>query len=244
MSCIASSRLCLLAVAAGAHAMIAAPAQAEDGAEPAVAVAVSVAAAAGANRGSVRIDEGQLTAPAAREQHVAAPRVAISVQRASNLVGNPSSARKENFGEGAIAGSFSTRPVTVRGQAGSSPSGMPLANMRLSSRFGDRRHPIHGGWSRHAGIDLAAPYGTPIMATGSGVVTRAGSSGGYGLMVGLDHGGGMETRYAHMSRYIVRPGDRVSEGQVIGYVGSTGNSTGPHLHYEMLVGGRPVNPLD
>ena len=123
------------------------------------------------------------------------------------------------------------------------PAGMPLASARLTSAFGYRYHPVSGRYRRHAGIDLAAPRGTPIMATSDGVVMAAGWMGGYGIAVRLDHGAGTETRYAHMSRAAVSPGDSVQRGQVIGYVGSTGRSTGPHLHYEIRKAGRAVNPM-
>jgi murein DD-endopeptidase MepM/ murein hydrolase activator NlpD len=105
-----------------------------------------------------------------------------------------------------------------------------------------RYHPILGGTRFHSGIDLAAPAGTPVVATSSGRVEMAGWSGGYGILVELDHGGSVETRYAHLSAVAVRPGQQVKAGQVIGYVGSTGRSTGPHLHYETRVAGRPTNP--
>ena len=114
----------------------------------------------------------------------------------------------------------------------------------MTSGFGLRVHPILGGWRQHSGIDLAAPFGSPIVAPSEGVVSAAGWSGGYGLMVALEHGGGLETRYGHMSRLGVVPGQHVHRGEVIGFVGSTGLSTGPHLHYEMRINGRAVNPLD
>jgi len=116
----------------------------------------------------------------------------------------------------------------------------PLSGFRITTYFGGR-----GAFQRyHTGIDLAAPYGTPIVAAKSGQVQVAGwSSFGYGFHVILDHGGGVETLYAHMSRIAVRPGQWVEAGQVIGYVGSTGWSTGPHLHFEVRVNGVPRNPL-
>jgi murein DD-endopeptidase MepM/ murein hydrolase activator NlpD len=116
----------------------------------------------------------------------------------------------------------------------------PLSGFRITTYFGGR-----GAFQRyHTGIDLAAPYGTPIVAAKSGQVEVAGwSSFGYGFHVILDHGGGVETLYAHMSRIAVRPGQWVEAGQVIGYVGSTGWSTGPHLHFEVRVNGVPRNPL-
>ncbi len=112
----------------------------------------------------------------------------------------------------------------------------------ISSRFGMRRHPILGYRRMHAGLDYRARYGTPIVAPTGGRVTGAGRMGGCGIAVKLDHGGGLATRYCHMSRMAVRSGQSVRRGQVIGYVGSTGMSTGPHLHYEMYRNGRAVNP--
>ena len=123
------------------------------------------------------------------------------------------------------------------------PAGMPLSSARLTSSFGYRYHPVSGRYRRHSGIDLAAPRGTPIVATSDGVVLASGWMGGYGIAVRLDHGAGTETRYAHMSRTAVAPGQDVKRGQVIGYVGSTGRSTGPHLHYEIRKKGRAVNPM-
>jgi murein DD-endopeptidase MepM/ murein hydrolase activator NlpD len=112
----------------------------------------------------------------------------------------------------------------------------------ITSNFGMRRHPILGYMRMHAGMDFRAAYGTPIVAVSDGRVTSAGRSGGCGIAVRLEHGGGLSTRYCHMSRMAVAPGMAVRRGQVIGYVGSTGLSTGPHLHYEMYRGGRQVNP--
>ena len=121
-------------------------------------------------------------------------------------------------------------------------TGMPLRSVRLTSGFGQRHHPILGGTRFHAGIDLSAASGTPVYATAAGRVQSAGYAGGYGIMVAIAHPGSTQTRYAHLSALAVRAGDSVSQGEVIGYVGSTGRSTGPHLHYEMRVGGRPVDP--
>lgn len=112
----------------------------------------------------------------------------------------------------------------------------------MSSGFGMRRHPILGYRRMHSGLDFSAGYGTPIVAVTDGRVTAAGRAGGCGIAVRLNHGGGLETRYCHMSRMAVSPGQNVRRGQVIGYVGSTGLSTGPHLHYEMYRGGRAINP--
>jgi murein DD-endopeptidase MepM/ murein hydrolase activator NlpD len=113
----------------------------------------------------------------------------------------------------------------------------------MTSGFGMRRHPILGYKRMHAGIDFKAGYGTPIFAATDGAVAYAGRKGGYGNFVQLNHGGNLATGYGHMSRIAVSPGQRVRQGQIIGYVGSTGLSTGPHLHYELYRGGRPINPL-
>ena len=122
------------------------------------------------------------------------------------------------------------------------PSGMPVAARAVTSGFGWRTHPILGGWRAHSGVDLAAPYGSPVVATADGVVNQANWRGGYGLFVAVQSGG-METRYGHMSRLNVTAGQRVRQGDVIGYVGSTGRSTGPHLHYEVRVNGQAVDPM-
>ncbi len=114
---------------------------------------------------------------------------------------------------------------------------------RLSSGFGLRRHPILGFSRMHAGIDYAAPSGTPIYAASAGRVVYAGRHGGHGNYVRLAHDGPLGTGYSHMSRIAVHAGERVRQGQVIGYVGSTGLSTGPHLHYEVYRNGAAVNPL-
>ena len=107
-----------------------------------------------------------------------------------------------------------------------------------------RVNPVTGIYAEHDGIDLAAPMGTPIIATGDGVIGSAGWRGGYGLMVAVEHGSGVETRYGHMSQIAVAPGEQVRKGEIIGYVGSTGRSTGPHVHYETRINGHPVNPLN
>lgn len=141
----------------------------------------------------------------------------------------------------------STAPATVSTQRSgtvSIPSLIPVTSSRgMSSGFGMRVHPVLGGMRAHRGIDLPAPTGTPIHAAADGVVGKADWSGGYGLMVELAHGAAMETRYGHMSRIAVAEGQRVRKGDVIGYVGSTGRSTGAHLHYEVRIGGDAVNPL-
>lgn len=116
-------------------------------------------------------------------------------------------------------------------------------NGAITSGFGMRRHPILGYSRMHSGLDFKASYGTPIYAVTDGTVAFAGRKGGYGNFVQLNHGGGLASGYGHMSRFAVSAGTRVRRGQIIGYVGSTGLSTGPHLHYELYRGGRAVNPM-
>lgn len=122
------------------------------------------------------------------------------------------------------------------------PSRMPLDNAYLTSDFGMRTHPILGGRRNHKGIDLAQPTGTPVYATADGVVSKAEPFSTYGNYIQIEHGGELQTRYAHLSGYAVGAGEMVRRGQLIGYVGSTGRSTGPHLHYEVRVAGEAVDP--
>jgi murein DD-endopeptidase MepM/ murein hydrolase activator NlpD len=121
----------------------------------------------------------------------------------------------------------------------------PVSNAIMRSGFGSRRHPILGYVKMHTGVDWATPYGTPIFASGNGVVEKVGWEGGYGKYVRLKHNNGYETAYGHMSAFAkgMEPGKRVRQGQVIGFVGSTGQSTGAHVHYEILVNGRFVDPM-
>ena len=118
----------------------------------------------------------------------------------------------------------------------------PVAG-RITSYFGNRYHPILHFTRFHAGLDFGASWGSPIVAAADGQVVGAGWAGGYGRQVRIAHGGGLLTSYSHMSQIVAEPGSFVHQGQLIGYVGSSGLSTGPHLHYEVLSGGRPVNPL-
>ena len=121
----------------------------------------------------------------------------------------------------------------------------PVNNAIMRSGFGGRRHPILGYVKMHTGVDWATPYGTPIFASGNGMVEKVGPEGGYGKYIRIKHNNGYETAYGHMSAFAkgMEPGKRVRQGQVIGFVGSTGQSTGPHVHYEILVNGRFVDPL-
>jgi len=118
----------------------------------------------------------------------------------------------------------------------------PLDTIRITSSFGMREHPILGYTRMHMGIDFGAPTGTPVYAAGDAVVEKAAWTNGYGRWLQIKHAGGLETGYGHLSRWAVRQGEHVRQGQVVAYVGSTGLSTGPHLHYEIMVGGKKVNP--
>jgi murein DD-endopeptidase MepM/ murein hydrolase activator NlpD len=138
----------------------------------------------------------------------------------------------------AISAAPSFRPAKV-----SIPSRNPLDGASLTSGFGMRIHPVLGGRRGHKGIDLAMPTGTPIYATADGVISKAEWFSSYGLYISLEHGGNIQTRYGHMSRLNVAAGQQVRKGDLIGYVGSTGRSTGPHLHYEVRIGGVAVNPV-
>lgn len=121
----------------------------------------------------------------------------------------------------------------------------PLDGARISSNFGMRKHPISGFNKMHKGVDFAAPTGTPIYAGGNGIVEYVGRNGGYGKYIRIRHNNGYKTAYAHLSNYKkgISKGVRVNQGEIIGYVGSTGNSTGPHLHYEIIYQNKHINPL-
>lgn len=123
------------------------------------------------------------------------------------------------------------------------PSVQPVQKLSFSSNFGIRSDPFHGTARMHAGVDIPGPTGTPIYATADGVVAHAERQGGYGNMVELDHGKGIATRYGHLSKILVAPGAAVHRGDLIALMGSTGRSTGPHLHYEVRIDGHAVNPV-
>jgi murein DD-endopeptidase MepM/ murein hydrolase activator NlpD len=125
------------------------------------------------------------------------------------------------------------------------PSAFPLHNAaNFTSGFGVRSDPFRGRAAMHPGIDLAGPIGTPVYATADGVVDRSEyNNGGYGNMVEIDHGQGIQTRYGHLSQRIATAGQRIHRGDLIGLMGSTGRSTGSHLHYEVRIDGHPVNPV-
>jgi murein DD-endopeptidase MepM/ murein hydrolase activator NlpD len=131
----------------------------------------------------------------------------------------------------------------LRRALSSAPLRKPFAGeLQLTSPFGYRTDPFLGRLALHSGVDLREGYGAPARATAAGVVTVAGPNGGYGNMVEVDHGGGLSTRYAHLSTISVSPGRQVAPGAIVGRVGSSGRSTGPHLHYEVRIDGEPVDP--
>ena len=123
------------------------------------------------------------------------------------------------------------------------PSMTPVESYRLTSQYGYRSDPFKGRRANHKGLDMAGPVGTPIYATADGIVGRSQWVSGYGNYIEVNHGGEIQTRYGHMSKLLVGPNERVKRGQMIGLMGSTGRSTGSHLHYEVRVSGDPVNPL-
>lgn len=183
---------------------------------------------------------------------IAAPLRAAQAQRQSAL-GNGDAEFRRLFGTwqqqekpaGLAAAAAPAVPASLgtARSAVSIPSRIPVPGVNLSSGFGMRTHPVIGGRRAHKGIDLAAPTGTPIYAAADGTVSKAEWFSSYGLYVSLEHGGEIQTRYGHMSRVSVLAGQQVKKGDIIGYVGSTGRSTGPHLHYEVRIAGNAVNPM-
>jgi murein DD-endopeptidase MepM/ murein hydrolase activator NlpD len=143
--------------------------------------------------------------------------------------------RSLNDSWGRINGAASKSSVAV-------PSINPVEAMRMTSQFGYRTDPFQGRRKNHKGLDIAGPIGTPIYATADGIVGRAQWVRGYGKYIELEHGNAIQTRYGHLSAMNVYSGQRVRKGDVIGFMGSTGRSTGSHLHYEVRIAGEPVNP--
>jgi len=123
------------------------------------------------------------------------------------------------------------------------PTGRPVDDLALTSNFGARSDPFTGRTRMHKGIDIPGPVGTPIYATADGIVSRAQWVNGYGNLIEISHGNDTETRYGHLSKLLVEPNSRVKRGQLIGLMGSTGRSTGSHLHYEIRIAGAAINPL-
>lgn len=163
---------------------------------------------------------------------------ALSAEEAARLAAQ----NKNNVAGGGGGGSTSSAGSSGGGAV--SGFGSPLGYLNVTCAYGWRIHPIWGDKRFHTGVDLAAGQGAPIYAIASGTVTTAAYSDAYGYYVSLSHGSGYGSMYAHMTNYTVSPGQYVSQGQVIGYVGSTGWSTGPHLHFEVYVNGNTVNPME
>jgi murein DD-endopeptidase MepM/ murein hydrolase activator NlpD len=143
--------------------------------------------------------------------------------------------RALNDGWGRVKGVSTKSSVSI-------PAINPVTNMDFSSHFGLRRAPTRGASRNHKGVDIRGPVGSPIYATADGLVGRAQWVAGYGKFVELEHGNAIQTRYGHMSALNVVPGQRIRQGDLIGFMGSTGRSTGSHLHYEVRVAGEAVNP--
>lgn len=241
-----------------ASALCAGSAHAGEDAMSRLAIAEVSVAANCANSGSGANPPACAKPVAARPEALQSPRARITVGRAVDLLGQEPvrylSSESLDQSRSFIMSSTGRLRDTVRlispppsaGAAGAAnggaPSGAPVRWSGLTSRFGMRFHPLLNQSRLHAGIDLRAAMGDPVRATSAGVVQSAGWQGGYGLAVRIDHGRGIETRYAHLSRLNVGSGQVIKPGDIIGFVGSTGRSTGPHLHYEVRQNGRPVDP--
>lgn len=129
------------------------------------------------------------------------------------------------------------------GALASFPDKWPVNGGVISSPYGGRRDPVSTGYEYHQGVDIALEYGEPIYAAGAGTVIQAGVNGGYGVFASIDHGNGYKTQYGHMSTVAVSAGQHVAKGEIIGFVGNTGYSTGPHLHFEVLSDGQAIDPF-
>ena len=179
-------------------------------------------------------------APAQAETNAAAAASAIDLSKVATPASDEGDAQ---FTELFARWESPANPVSAERPQVSVPSRMPLDNARLTSEYGMRTHPVLKRRLGHKGIDLAAPTGTPIYATADGFVSKAEWYSSYGNFVSIEHGARIQTRYAHMSSITVEDGTWVQKGDVIGYVGSTGRSTGPHLHYEVRIDEKAVNPM-
>jgi murein DD-endopeptidase MepM/ murein hydrolase activator NlpD len=219
-------------VAFGASVLCATPAIAEESA-PQASFAIAPASVPTAEAGVISAAPGVFIAPEVGS---------VTFSRAADGTGQRRYAVRSE-GSGSTVVSFSATPMRAVTLGAVSAGAAPLARAWLTGRFGEARAAAGGGHRAHAGVDLAAPLGTPVQASRPGRVISAGWSGGYGLLVVVDHGNGLQTRYAHLSRLGVVAGQQIGQGQTVGLVGSTGHSTGPHLHYEMRQDGRPLNPL-
>jgi len=163
--------------------------------------------------------------------------IANSLDQFNALRAEALSGRISRALEGGLSPSFSGDWTTLA----DAPSMWPIEG-RVASSFGEREDPINGEGAFHSGLDIDAPYGTPVRAAADGDVMEADTSAGYGREVVLAHGHNVSTVYGHLSAFAVSPGQRITRGQIIGYVGQSGRATGPHLHYEVRVNKIPVNP--
>jgi murein DD-endopeptidase MepM/ murein hydrolase activator NlpD len=136
------------------------------------------------------------------------------------------------------------RMAALQSALAAMPLTAPVDSFWVSSNFGKRRDPYNGKWAMHEGLDLAATAGSPVRATAPGRVTFAGTKSGYGRMVVIDHGYGLTTRYAHLRSVSVRTGEQVEHRATVGALGSSGRSTGPHVHYEVRFDGAPLDPAN
>ena len=185
-----------------------------------------------------------VTAEVIGRVHIAAPVGRVSLGIATAEGGRPIYATRSLVaGSASVVSLSAVQPLSARSSAGLTAGPIRTASSVVTSNFGAMRLTAQGGVRAHAGIDLAAPAGSPVAAAYDGRVLSADWAGSYGLLVVLDHGDGLQTRYAHLSRLMVASGQQVRQGDLIGLVGSTGRSTGPHLHYELRRNGIPVNPL-
>lgn len=190
--------------------------------------------------------ESDIEAYAALYQQAEAQKQALQNQinsKVAELVAQEQAARQAAQQQAAQTG----QPVTYNPQAAVGASGTmmwPAVGHGISSPFGYRIHPIYHTQKMHTGVDINVAYGTPVYAADGGTVILSGWNGGYGNCIVINHGNGITTLYGHMSSLVAGVGQSVSKGQVIGYVGSTGASTGPHLHWEVAVNGQRVNPLN
>jgi len=193
------------------------------------------------------LDRYAATAQQLRQRGIAPSRVA----KAGSAMGGPlveatsTEARADLAADQQFRSLFMTWKKLDRLEQGviAIPSVQPVQKLQFTSNFGIRSDPFRGTAAMHAGVDIPGPSGTPIYATADGVVSHAGRQGGYGNMVEINHGKGIATRYGHLSKIIVGDNTRVKRGQLIALMGSTGRSTGPHLHYEVRIDGHAVNPV-
>ena len=176
------------------------------------------------------------TAATAEESEAGLPVESLKSQSSDSALGKADPAFRLIFNNWSGQGKPEPVKLTI-------PSRKPVEAFKLTSSYGFRSDPFRGRRARHKGIDMAGPIGTPIYATADGIVGRAQWVRGYGKYIEINHGNEIQTRYGHMSRLNVQPNARVKSGDLIGFMGSTGRSTGSHLHYEVRIAGEAVNPV-